>query len=91
MGTAGYHRKEGFEMKASCIGCARRLNGKCTVMTVIPKPRRCFVTLEQAIRAETDIIDYIDSGKYPPDLDTDGYYRALAENRLRKLEIMQRA
>lgn len=78
-------------MSESCVGCARRLNGKCTVMTVIPKPRTCFATLEQAIRAEKEIINYIDSGNYPPDIETDGYYRALALNRLKKLETMQSA
>lgn len=75
--------------KESCIGCARRKNGKCTIMSVIPKVRRCFMTLEQAIISEVEIINYIDSGNYPPDIDTDSYYRTLAANRLKKLNAIR--
>ena len=71
--------------KSSCIGCERRSSGKCELMTKILKSRRCYVTLDEAIKIENEIIEYIDAGKHPHDDIQDRRQRTMAVNKLDKL------
>ena len=75
---------------SECRGCARYEINKCTVMDIIPKQRNCFVTLDQAIKSEIEIIEYIDAGKYPHDDIQDKRQRTMAENKLKKLKEKQK-
>lgn len=46
-------------MRRDCSTCANMGKKTCRTMVIIPKEKWCFATIEDAIRAERDIVKFL--------------------------------
>jgi len=72
-------------MKRNCSGCANFTGKDCLTMTGPPRERFCYKTLEDAIQAEYDMVDYASRTQPPSELSS---YKDKHKKRIKELEAI---